>query len=177
MSGAPDWHGELLAPYVAESETVHAAYLEEPPEEDSRESQSTVATDSRLVRLSVESDEETITCVPYSQVTSAEVNVVDGEDEDPLAVVGGVLSVLIGLAALYPMASIDEPDVSVALLVLVVALVGLGAHLLEEGLDTEEGRVELALAGVDGGTAYSTTLPRERADFAKTVSRLVGAKH
>ncbi len=175
MSGAPDWHGELLAPYIAESETVHTAYLEKPPEEDSRESKSTVATDGRLVRLSVGANEETVTCVPYSQVSSATVTTTHGADRDPASLAVGILFWLLGLGALF--VGTPNEDLVLLMLMLTVISIGLGTVFLVQGLQSEDGEVKLVLESADGETVYSTTLPEERSDFAETVSRLVGATH
>lgn len=186
MSRVPESHGERLAPYVAAEESVITGCVEEPAGSDADRSMTAVATDSRIVRLTVTDDEEEVESIPYSQVMSASVTVVDAEKRQLPVVLAGLLLSVLGLAGLAvglgPSLGLGLGVVvgSQAALASVLAAAGTlfttGLIVAYVGYRTDDPEVHLELTGVDGREAYATVLPRGQVEFAQTVSRLVGTQ-
>lgn len=186
MSRVPESHGERLAPYVAAEESVITGCVEEAAGSDGDRSATSVATDSRIVRLTVTDDEEQVESVPYSQVRSATVTVVDAERRQLGVALAGVLLALLGIAGLGvglgpslgigPGTAIGDRTIQATVVVAAVMLFVAGLVVAAIGFRTGDSEVHLELTGVDGSVAYSTVLSRGQVEFAQTISRLVGTQ-
>ena len=174
MSRVPESHAERLAPFIAAEESVIAGCVEEAPTPDGERSRTSVATDSRLVRLTVNADEEVVTSVPYSKVASASMTTTDGDSKNLGLTAAGVLLSLLGLVGVGFGTTLDEQMVFLTVLVAAGTLFVVGLALAATGLKTEDGEVTLELKGADGAVVYEAVLPRHQRDFAHTVSRLIG---
>lgn len=184
MSRVPESHGARLAPYVAAEESVITGCVEEAAESDGDRAKTVVATDSRIVRLTVTDDEERVESVPFSQVVSASVTVVDAEGRQPAVALAGILLALLGFAGfavgLGPRIGLGAAIGSQSLLAIVLVASGTlfvaGLAVVAIGLRRTESEVHLELVGVDGSEAYEAVFPRGQLEFAQTVSRLVGTR-
>lgn len=186
MSRVPESHGERLAPYIAADESVITGCVEQAADAEGDESKTSVATDSRIVRLTVTEDEEQVLSVPYVQVTSASITVVDRERRELTVALAGLLLATIGLAGfvigLGPRVgivagpTIGDGAILGVVLVAATTLLLAGLAFVALGLRTGDPEVHLELTTDDGTEPYSAVLSRGQLEFAQTVSRLIGVR-